>query len=196
MRHFSVISLFDKCGHFYTSFQHYNQIICIGSPNGSVLRVFNGSMYMMFVCVYLYSVYFGSNCTCKNVLLKRIRQMLQRFHHCLQSNTDHWKTHTCSRYDSWSGRHLWTLPHILSWKMSWRSSLTPLDTSDHSLVSVKVDAKLKASPDRPFHRMIFQYMKAGWDSFSSYMLDTPITDFFKHTAPKTVALYQNESVLE
>lgn len=43
--------------------------------------------------------------------------------------------------------------------------LPPLGTSDHSLISVQIDAKLKVSPDVPFHGMIFHYAKVDWDSF-------------------------------
>lgn len=45
----------------------------------------------------------------------------------------------------------------------------PLNTSDHSLINIKVDAKLKASRNVLFPRMISQFTKANWDSFGFYM---------------------------
>lgn len=45
-----------------------------------------------------------------------------------------------------------------------RLSLPTSYTSDHSLVSLKVDDKPKAFPDMPFHRTNFRYTKADWGS--------------------------------
>lgn len=50
----------------------------------------------------------------------------------------------------------WTLTPL---KNAPQNFNTPLETSDHSFVSIKVDAKSKAHIDKPFHRTSFRYMK-------------------------------------
>ena len=61
---------------------------------------------------------------------------------------------------------------------------SPLGTSDHSVVSVKVKSKCKDSSDIPFHRSVFRYAKADWDNFRSFISDIPLRDVFRKSASK------------
>lgn len=58
--------------------------------------------------------------------------------------------------------------------------------ADHSLVTVQADTIPKSSPDKPFHRSIFRYTKANWNSFRFYMGEAPLSTFFKHTSSKII----------
>lgn len=66
--------------------------------------------------------------------------------------------------------------------------LTSLSTPEHSLVSLQIDAKTKASTDFPFDWMIFPYTKSGWDSFRSCMTGAPLSKFFKQGDIKNAAI--------
>ena len=55
-------------------------------------------------------------------------------------------------------------------------------------MSVRVDAKCKESTDVPFHRTIYRYSKADWDSFRSFIADVPITSIFRNGASKITSL--------
>ena len=68
------------------------------------------------------------------------------------------------------------------------SVLSPLGSSDHCVVSVKIDAKSEISTDVPFHRTVFRYSKADWDSFRSFMADAPLSHIFNQNAEKAVCL--------
>ena len=68
------------------------------------------------------------------------------------------------------------------------SVLSPLGSSDHCVVSVKVDTKSDTSTDVPFHRTVFRYSKADWDSFRSFMADAPLSHFFNQDADKAACL--------
>ena len=63
---------------------------------------------------------------------------------------------------------------------------SPLGSSDHSVVSVKVLSKCKASSDVPFHRSVFRYAKADWDGFRSFLADIPLNSIFKR-GPSRIA---------
>ena len=58
------------------------------------------------------------------------------------------------------------------------SVTSPLGTSDHCVVSVKVNTKFKKSSDVPFHRRVYRFAKADWDSFRSFMSDIPLHSIF------------------
>ena len=65
---------------------------------------------------------------------------------------------------------------------------SPLGSSDHCVVQVKVEAKCKGTPDAPFHRTVFRYSKADWDGFRSFISGIPISDIFKHGSSKIASL--------
>ena len=58
------------------------------------------------------------------------------------------------------------------------SVTAPMGTSDHCVISVKVDTKYKKSTDAPFHRKVFRFAKADWDGFRSFMSDMPHSSIF------------------
>ena len=58
------------------------------------------------------------------------------------------------------------------------SVTAPLGTSDHCVVSVKVETKYKKSSDAPFHRKVYRFAKADWDGFRSFMSDMPQSSIF------------------
>lgn len=68
------------------------------------------------------------------------------------------------------------------------SIFVTIGTSDHFPHNVQIDYKPMASPDLPFHRTVFHYKKAGWDTFLSYMTKEPLSTTFNHTASKTLFL--------
>ena len=65
---------------------------------------------------------------------------------------------------------------------------SPLGSSDHCLIQVKIEAKCKVSSDTPFHRKVFRYSKADWDGFRSFLSDIPLSYIFSHGSPKIVSL--------
>lgn len=67
-----------------------------------------------------------------------------------------------------------------------RKVLPALGTSDYSLINVKVDFKPKAFPGVPFHRTIFRYPNAVWDSFRCYTAES--LSFFKNRVSRTDVL--------
>ena len=75
------------------------------------------------------------------------------------------------------------------------SVLSPLGSSDHSVVSVKIESKLKETSDVPFHRTVFRYSKADWDSFRSFITDAPLPTIFKSGACKA-ATYISEWIID
>ena len=65
---------------------------------------------------------------------------------------------------------------------------SPLGSSDHSVVIVKIDATCKGSNDVPFHRTVFRYSEADWDSLRLFIADAPISSFFKNKPTKIAKL--------
>ena len=65
---------------------------------------------------------------------------------------------------------------------------SPLGSSDHCLIQVKIEAKCKVSSDTPFHRKVFRYSKADWDGFRTFLSDIPLSYIFSHGSPKIVSL--------
>lgn len=61
-------------------------------------------------------------------------------------------------------------------------------TSYLSLVSIKADAKPKASNDIPFQRTDFQYINADWDSLKSYIAEHLLSQFLKYRSSRAAAL--------
>ena len=59
------------------------------------------------------------------------------------------------------------------------TQLPPLGSSDHCVVCVSIDMPLKSSTEVPFHRPIFRYAQADWDSFRSYIADGPSQPAFE-----------------
>ena len=51
--------------------------------------------------------------------------------------------------------------------------LSPIGNSDHSIVSVSVSYSSSPTTFQPFHRTVFQYGRADWDGFRSFLADVP-----------------------
>ena len=56
--------------------------------------------------------------------------------------------------------------------------LPAIGNSDHSTVSVCVTYSSFLTPVDPFHRTVFQFGKADWDGFCSFLADVPWTSAF------------------
>ena len=56
---------------------------------------------------------------------------------------------------------------------------SPLGSSDHSVISVRVDIQCKESSDVPYHRTIYRYSKADWDGFRNFIADAPLEALFQ-----------------
>ena len=54
----------------------------------------------------------------------------------------------------------------------------PLGRSDHVVVSVTVDFAGRLEKESPFHRKVFDYSRADWDSFRDHLRDVPWEDIF------------------
>ena len=65
---------------------------------------------------------------------------------------------------------------------------SPLGSSDHCVIQVKVVAKCKVNPDVPFHRTVFRYSKADWDGFRSFLSEISLSNIFSHGTPKIASL--------
>lgn len=71
--------------------------------------------------------------------------------------------------------------------------LTSLGTSDHSLIKVKGGVKPNVSADVPFHKIIFQYAKADWDTFRFHIVETPLSALLKNSTSRTAVLISGSS---
>ena len=47
----------------------------------------------------------------------------------------------------------------------------PLENSDHTAVSVSIDFPSNLKDDSPFHRSVYDYSSADWDSFRDHLRD-------------------------
>ena len=65
--------------------------------------------------------------------------------------------------------------------------LPPLG-SDHCVVSVTVNIPPKMTKEVPFHRTVYRYCDADWDSFRSFIADTPRNYIFNHHPTKVASL--------
>ena len=73
---------------------------------------------------------------------------------------------------------------------------SPLGSSDHCLIQVKVEAKCSVTPDAPFHRKVFRYSKADWDGFRSFLPGIPLSYIFSNGSPKIVSLLKHGIVYQ
>ena len=64
---------------------------------------------------------------------------------------------------------------------------SPLGRSDHLVVEININMPPNESTDVPFHRTVYRYNNADWDSFRSHLAETPKA-YFKHRASKTAQL--------
>ena len=62
-----------------------------------------------------------------------------------------------------------TLVFVLQWHLS------PLENSDHVIVSVSIDSK----QDTPFHCIAYNYSHADWDGLRDHLRDISWEDIFK-----------------
>ena len=56
-----------------------------------------------------------------------------------------------------------------------------LGNSNH-VVSVSIDIPSNSQRDAPFHRIVYDYFCADWDSFRDHLRDVPWEDIFKLSA--------------
>ena len=59
---------------------------------------------------------------------------------------------------------------------------SPLDNSDHVVVSVSIDFPINSKQDAPFHRIAYDYSHADWDGLRDHLRDVPWEDIFKLSA--------------
>ena len=65
--------------------------------------------------------------------------------------------------------------------------LAPLGTSDHSVVSVNISCANSTQAAPPVHRTVYQYSKADWDGFRSFLGDIPLDFIFNLNASNAAA---------
>ena len=73
---------------------------------------------------------------------------------------------------------------------------SPLGSSDHCLIQVKVEAKCSVTPDAPFHRKVYRYSKADWDGFRSYISEIPVSDIFKKHGSSKIASHVSDWIVD
>ncbi|XP_047140024.2 probable RNA-directed DNA polymerase from transposon BS [Hydra vulgaris] len=61
---------------------------------------------------------------------------------------------------------------------------SPLGTSDHGLISLKLLSNSSTSSESPYHRTTYNYLKADWDSFRDFLRDGPWVEIFRLPADK------------
>ena len=59
------------------------------------------------------------------------------------------------------------------------SSSSPLGSSDHVLISIKVSLNSACVKDPPIHRTLFSYENCGWDAFRDFLRDVPWDNVFE-----------------
>ena len=55
----------------------------------------------------------------------------------------------------------------------------PLENSDHVVVSVSIDFPSNSQQNVPFHRIAYDYSRAGWDGLRDHLRDVPWEDIFR-----------------
>ena len=55
---------------------------------------------------------------------------------------------------------------------------SPLGSSDHCLISLKLLSRSSTSKESPYHRTSYNYSKADWDSFRDFLRDGPWVEIF------------------
>ena len=61
-------------------------------------------------------------------------------------------------------------------------AFTPLENSDHVVVSVAIDFPSNSQQDAPFHCIAYNNFHADWDSLHDHLRDVPWEDIFKLSA--------------
>ena len=56
---------------------------------------------------------------------------------------------------------------------------SPLDNSDHVVVSVSIDFPINSKQDALFHCMVYDYSRADWDGLCDHLREVPWEDIFK-----------------
>ena len=59
---------------------------------------------------------------------------------------------------------------------------SPLENSDHVVVSVSINFPLNSKQDAPFHRVAYDYSRTDWDGLRDDLRDVPLEDIFKLSA--------------
>ena len=59
---------------------------------------------------------------------------------------------------------------------------SPLDNSDHVVVSVSIDFPINSKQDALFHCMVYDYSRADWDGLCDHLREVPSEDIFKLSA--------------
>ena len=57
-------------------------------------------------------------------------------------------------------------------------ALSPLENSDHAVVSVSIDFSINSKQDAPFHHVAYDYSHADWDGLCFHLRDVPWEDIF------------------
>ena len=58
-------------------------------------------------------------------------------------------------------------------------AFSPLENSDHVVVSVSIDFPSNSQWHAPFHRIAYNYFHADWDGICDHLRDVPWEDIFK-----------------
>ena len=61
-------------------------------------------------------------------------------------------------------------------------AFTPLENSDHVVVSVSIEFPLNSKRDALFHCIAYGYSCADWDGIRDHLRDVPSGDIFKFSA--------------
>ena len=62
------------------------------------------------------------------------------------------------------------------------STIPPLGSSDHVVVSVSIDFPINSQEDAPFHCIAYDYSRAEWAGLRDHLRDVPWEDIFKLSA--------------
>ena len=64
-------------------------------------------------------------------------------------------------------------------RISSTMAFPPLANSDHVVVSVSIDFLSNSQRHAPFHRIAYEYSRAGWEGLRDHLRDVPWEDIFK-----------------
>ena len=63
----------------------------------------------------------------------------------------------------------------------------PSGNSDHVVVSVSIEFPINSIQDAPFHRIVYDHSRTGWDGLRDHLRDVQWEDIFKHSASAAAA---------
>ena len=68
-------------------------------------------------------------------------------------------------------------------------AFSPLENSDHVVVSVSIDFLSNSKRDAPFLRIVYDYSRADWDGLRDHLRDVSCEDIFKLSASAAASEY-------